>query len=110
MKIENKETDVQVGAYKRILRPIKDANDVGIIINSKSRIVPTKEFGLGNFLPTDISESEPDENIAKQQNSRITDVFHSEECSSKLNQDPDNTKMSSNQNKGNSIRRSSRNL
>ena len=49
MKIENGENDIQVGEFKRLIRPKKNYNCTRIIANTKSRIVPTKKFNLGNF-------------------------------------------------------------
>ena len=50
MKVEDHgKLDFQVGEFKRILRPKKDPNDTGLMVNYKSRIVPTKDFILGDF-------------------------------------------------------------
>ena len=94
MKVENKKANFQVHGYRRIIRPLKDANK--IIVNAKSRIVPTKGFSISNFLPPEINDFE----------ASASDEAHK----SKSNQDADANDMASDQNKVNFIRKSARNL
>ena len=86
LKIENATADFQVGEYKRILRPKKDANNSGIIINAKSRIVPTKQFSLGKFSPQKTDDSEGNDNSKRSTVSKpMMTVLNDESCTPKAN-------------------------